>query len=203
MRKSLCLILMACGVMQHVHALAEEAREPVGKVYSIEETDIVDELRSTIRPIDTEKLAAEFERYQPATLHKLPRATEDKSFAVDMTYTLPYDIPDGKGGVKYPKGYQFNPLQTKPFTYGIVVIDGSDPKQVAWFKASPYFSNKRALLLLSDGFPQQLTKELQRPLYFLTHDIAERFQLKASPSIVIQDGATKAMAVREVKIEER
>jgi len=29
-----------------------------------------------------------------------------------MTYTTEIDVPDGKGGVLYPKGYTFNPSIT-------------------------------------------------------------------------------------------
>ncbi len=43
-----------------------------------------------------------------------------------MTFTLGNDIPDGKGGVLYPKGYAFNPSNYLSLTSLLVVIDSDD-----------------------------------------------------------------------------
>ena len=79
-----------------------------------------------------------------------------------------------------------------------MVIDGSDPQQVEWFKGSPYFQNQRAILMLSGGYAAEVKQELKRPVYYLTDDIAARLQLKAAPSVVVEQD--NKLTVREVRL---
>lgn len=171
----------------------------VGAVYSISEPDLLAELRDYVQTPNIEKQLQEQAHYQPKDMRKLPKAKQDRTFDVDMTYTLTHDLTDGSGHVFYPRGFKVNPLQYVNFVGGVVVIDGSDPKQVEWFEKSPYYLNELAILLVSDGYAPELTSKLQRPVYYLTDIIAERFRLAAVPSIVVKKG--NDMSVREVKLE--
>jgi len=183
-------------------ALAAHTRlESVGKTYPIVEQNITKELQQKVAKIDIEALFNSHNRYQPANLHPLPRTSSDRRFTVDLSYTLDHDIKDSRGNLLYPQGFTFNPLQYAGLSGGLVVIDGGDPEQVKWFQASPYFQNHRAILLLSGGYAATLKQELQRPVYYLTHDIAARLQLKAVPSVVVEQGNT--LTVREVHFEEK
>ncbi len=170
-----------------------------GAVYSISEPDLLAELRDYVQTPNIEKQLQEQAHYQPKDMRKLPKAKEDRTFDVDMTYTLTHDLTDGSGHVLYPRGFKVNPLQYVNFVGGVVVIDGSDPKQVEWFEKSPYAPNELAILLLSDGYALELTRKLKRPVYYLTDIIAERFRLAAVPSVVVKKG--NDMSVREVKLE--
>ena len=172
-----------------------------GTVYAIAEPDLLVDLQQyaqTHGPSPEEQQQKRV-HYQPKDIRKLPQAARDRTFDVDMTYTLVHDIKDGSGNVLYPQEYTINPLQYFNFVGGIVVIDGSDPGQVEWFQRSPYFSNQLALLLLSDGYAFELTEKLKRPVYYLTDIIAKRLQLSAVPSIVVKKH--DALSVREVKLE--
>ena len=71
---------------------------------------------------------------------------------------------------------------------------------MAWFKGSPYGANRRALLLLSGGLAAALRDELQRPVAYLTEDLAQRLQLRAVPSVVMEQD--QHLTVREVLIDE-
>lgn len=172
--------------------------EPVGKTYPIVEPDIREEFKQKATTIDLDALFNTHNRYQPANLHPLPRAASDRVFIVDLTHTLNHDIKDSRGNLLYPQGFTFNPLQYAGLSGGLVVIDGSDPEQVEWFKGSPYFQNHRAILLLSGGYANELKQALQRPVYYLTHDIAARLQLKAAPSVVVEQD--NKLTVREVRL---
>ena len=119
---------------------------------------------------------------------------------VDLTHTLQQDLVDAQGTILYPRGFTFNPLRYVSLTGVLVVIDGSDPEQVAWFKGSPYGSNRRALLLLSGGLAAALRDELRRPVAYLTEDIARRLQVRAVPSVVMEQD--QHLTVREVLIDE-
>ena len=171
--------------------------DTVGKTYPIVEQDITKELQQKASTIDLDALFNAHDRYQPANLHTLPRASSDRMFTVDLTHSLDHDIKDGQGNLLYPQGFSFNPLQYAGLSGGLVVIDGSDPEQIDWLKGSPYFKNHRAILLLSGGYAAPLKQELQRPVYYLTHDIAARLQLKAAPSVVVeQDNKLTVWEVR-------
>jgi len=172
--------------------------EPVGRTYPIVEQDIREEFKQKVTGIDIEALLNTHNRYQPANLHTLPRAASDRVFTVDLTHTLEHDIKDSQGNLLYPQGFTFNPLHYARLSGGLVVIDGSDPEQVEWFKGSPYFQNQRAILLLSGGYAAEVKQELKRPVYYLTHDIAARLQLKAVPSVVVEQNNT--LTIREVRL---
>ena len=174
--------------------------EPVGPTSAVIETDLVTELRQRAGGVDVEQLRHAHAHYQPANLHALPRATKDTTTMVDLTHTLEQDLVDAQGTILYPAGFTFNPLRYVSLTGVLVVIDGSDPEQVVWFKGSPYGANHRALLLLSGGLAAPLRDELQRPVAYLTQDIAQRLQLRAVPSVVMEQD--QHLTVREVRIDE-
>ena len=172
--------------------------EPVGPTSAVIETDLVDELRQRAGGIDVEQLRSAQAGYQPANLHTLPRATEDTTTMVDLTHTLEQEVKDANGQVLYPAGFTFNPLRYVSLSGALVVIDGSDPEQVAWFKDSPYGANRRALVLLTGGLATLLRDELRRPVAYLTGDIAQRLQLRAVPSIVAE--RDNQLEIREVSL---
>ena len=143
---------------------------------------------------------AKVRHFRPDNIQLLPPAKTDKIFQVDMTYTLGNDIPDGKGGVLYPKGYAFNPLDYVNLTSILVVINSEDKRQVEWFKSSPYGSDYHTRLLLSGGNYYALAEQLKRPVFYLMDDVAERLHLAAVPSVIRQNG--KKLEVMEVPIRE-
>jgi len=172
----------------------------VGETYPVVEPDILAELRADARQHQPtrEEIVQKVRTYQPRNLQPLPRATQNRTFLADMTYTFKKDIVDGKGNIIYPRGYTFNPLDYYSFHGGMVVIDGSDPDQIKWFEKSPYFNNHQARLLLSGGYAYDLVEQYKRPVFYLTKIIARRLQLAAVPAVVVQKG--KKLQVREVYI---
>ena len=172
--------------------------EPVGPTSAVIETDLGGELRQRAVSVDVEQLRNAQARYQPANLHALSRAEKDTTTMVDLTHTLEQDLVDAQGIVLYPAGFTFNPLRYVSLSGALVVIDGSDPEQVAWFKGSSYGSNRRALLLLSGGLAAPLRDELRRPVAYLTEDIAHRLQLRAVPSVVVE--RDNQLVIREVSL---
>ena len=172
--------------------------EPVGPTSAVIETDLGEVLRQRAVSVDVEQLRSVQAHYQPANLRALPRATKDTTSIVDLTHTLQQDLVDAQGTILYPRGFTFNPLRYVSLSGALVVIDGSDPEQVAWFKGSPYGANRRALLLLSGGLAAALRDGLQRPVAYLTEDIAQRLQVRAVPSVVVE--RDNQLVIREVSL---
>ena len=201
LRTIICLMLLLAPCMGKAGEVKE--LEPVGAVYPIVEPNIVDEMkqRAALHPFDPKIAQEEYAHYQPKNMHKLPRATVDRTTAVDVTYTLDHDLLDQHGRVLYKKGFAFNPLDYGGLSGGLVIIDGSDPGQVEWYKKTPYAQNRRAILLLAGGYAPILKDELKRPVYYLTKEIAARLHIQAAPSVVVQEN--KMLTLREVKIEKK
>lgn len=176
----------------------------VGETYPIREPDILVELKQKAAQADQskdrKKILKQMRDYQPVDLHNLPRATADATRMVDMTYTLERDLVDQDGKVIYPRGYTYNPLDYITVPGGLVIIDGDDLDQLKWFKNSPYSQNHQAKLLISGGRAFGLIEKLQRPVFYLTTDIARRLQISAVPSLIIQQG--NKMQVHEFKVKD-
>ncbi|MDD2732628.1 MAG: hypothetical protein PHF56_01705 [Desulfuromonadaceae bacterium] len=170
-----------------------------GVTYLIAEKDALAEIEARARQVDWNKVLdkKKIENYQgPPDRVSLTRAKRNRSFPVDMTYTTEIDVPDGKGGVLYPKGYTFNPFDYVTYPKTLVVIDGSDQEQVKWFAASEYDKRLDVTLLLTEGNFGTVSKRISRPLFYADRKIVERLKLKAVPSIIRQKG--RLMEVTEV-----
>jgi conjugal transfer pilus assembly protein TraW len=176
--------------------------EALGETYPVTEEDMLPELKE--RAMMAEEFRATTQEYldefESPAIHHLPRATTDRTFTVDMTYTVEEDIIDD-GELIYPKGYRFNPLKHVPLRSPLVAIDGDDPSQVEWFKASPYSADRGVRLLISSGRADDLMDRLDRSVYYLTDDMAQRMQIKAVPSLIIQQGLT--LQVREIFLPQK
>lgn len=179
----------------------------VGATYEISEPDALLEIEERAKQVNWDKV---FEKnkmeemvrtYRPSDLRPLPRVTATRVYSVDMTYTLTQDIPDGRGGVLYPNGFSFNPLQHLSLPNVLVFIDGSDPDQIAWFAASPYAKDKRATLLLTEGDYYDLMKKFRRPTYYATKNILSRMNVTAVPAVAVQKGSMIEVHEIEVPIE--
>lgn len=172
-----------------------------GTTYRITERDALAEIEERARQVDWNKVLdkRKVENYQgPPDKASLPRAKRNRSFPVDMTYTTEIDVPDGKGGILYPKGYTFNPLDYVIYPKTLVVIDGTDPEQVKWFAASEYDKRLDVTLLLTEGSFGAVSKRISRPLFYADSKMIERLKLKAVPSVIKQKG--RLMEVSEIYV---
>lgn len=195
-RPVLALVAVLVATCAHAKSLGS-----VGTTYEIAEKDALAEIEERAKGVDWGKVMQRkaVEDYDgPKDRITLPRAGRDRTFTVNMSYTLQMDIPDGKGGILYPKGYTFNPLDYVVFAKTLVVINGSDPEQVKWFAASEYRNRLDVMLLLTEGRYARLGKKLNVSLFYADSQLVERLQLAAVPSIIRQEG--REMAVREVAV---
>ena len=194
-RSGLAVIALVLGVSS-VHA---KVIGTYGTTYRITERDALTEIEERARQVDWNKVLdkRKVENYQgPPDKASLPRAKRNRSFPVYMTYTTEIDVPDGKGGILYPKGYTFNPLDYVTYPKTLVVINGTDPDQVKWFAASEYDKKLDVTLLLTEGNFGTLSKRISRPLFYADSKMIERLKLKAVPSVIRQKG--RLMEVTEV-----
>lgn len=176
-----------------------------GNIYRIAEPDALKELEDKAASTDLkerikkEETTRRIERYRPSNVVSLPSAKKARTSLVDMTYTLELDIPDGKGGVLYPKGFIFNPLDYIPFSRTIVVLNGAAENEVDWFMASEYYRRTDVLVLVTDGMWKELMHRFKRNIFYLTEPVRTRFRLSSTPSVIVKKD-NKYMEVKEIHV---
>jgi len=178
-----------------------------GNVYQIAEPDALKELEDKAasmdkKSIDKEETTRKIETYRPSNIVNLPSAKKDRTFQVDMTYKLEFDIPDGKGGILYPKGFAFNPLEYVPFSRTIVVLNGAAENEVDWFASSEYYKRSDVMILITDGRWKDLMGRLKKNVFYLTEPIATRFRVFATPSVIVKKD-NKFMEVMEIHVPDK
>lgn len=208
MRK--CAVLSLLALLCFAFSATSSAKDlgVFGAVYDIAEKDALQEIEERAKEANVNRmvnrgdLAKKVGYYTPEDLKgiKLQPARKERTFLVDMTYTLDRDIADEKGSVVYPKGYTFNPLDYITYPGTLVILDGNSPTQVAWFKGSEYSKNLKAKLLITDGSYSELSKALKRPVFFVSQTIVDAFRIEALPSVIAQEGTM--MKVREIAMSE-
>jgi len=197
-----CIFLLVCLMASSSQATIIKDLGVVGKTYPIVEPDIILEMKQKMASqerLNSAMLRNRLRDYKPADLQQLPKATKDNQKIVDMTYTLPADLLDADGKTIYPKGFTFNPLDYVTFRRGLVILNGNDSEQLRWFEKSPYYESHQVMLLITDGSAYNLISKLQRPVFYLTKDIATRLRLAAVPSVVIQEQDQMQIFEFEVK----
>lgn len=194
--KNRIMILFTLTLMGMAMSVSAADLGTVGATYPIAERDLLEKIQDFIKKTDwTQKQATirnkavnYIENYHPKDLKDLPVATRNDSFSVDMTWTLPQDIPDGKGGLIYPKGFTFNPLAHVYYMNTLVFIDASDKRQVDWLAASPFLKKADAKILLTGGSYYDIMKKYKRAMFYANRQIVDRLGLRAVPSVVVQQG---------------
>ena len=177
-----------------------------GRTYPIAERDAIQEIKDRAAAVDwnqvfsPEKTGKAIKEYKPETI-SLPTVLENRKRLVDISYSLEMDIPNGKGGILYPRGYKFNPLAYVHFSKTLVVINGDDARQVEWFAGSSHAGKLDTLLLITDGSYYDLIQKFNRPVFYATTRIVQRLQLQAVPSVARQSGTY--MEINEIALSKK
>ena len=178
-----------------------------GTVYDIVEKDALKELEEKAKSVDFSKAvdrntlvrrARNFTPEDVKEMRTIGPARKDRTFLVDMTYTLERDIKDDRGNIVYPAGYAFNPLTYVSYPRILVILNGKRSEQVRWLEESPYVKDVQVTLLLTDGSYSELSRTLKRPVFYASIKLIQAFRIQAVPSVVRQSGVY--MEVTEVRI---
>lgn len=157
--------------------------EIVGRTYEIAEPDLLDEIAERAARADWSAVARDLATPPAGEVAHLP-STRSPSIRHHVPwYVVPFDVPDGRGGVLYPKGFRFNPLKHVSLVGGgdLIVIDDSDAS-LAWLasRAMP-----RWLLVAGDA--RRVSTATGQPAYALSSVHAARLGLTSVPSVVTQE----------------
>lgn len=186
-------------------ASADEAfarrKEPVlslGPLVEIAERDLIEVMKERLAKVDMEKMKARALNtfWDKQTFAELPRAARHRVRALDPTVLVPADMTAADGTVIHKAGDRINPLDMRPFTQRLVIIDPLDPQQVALAKkqVADYGAKQNVVVIVSrvareqgwDGFAA-LQNEIDHAAYVLRDDVRSRFAIDFVPSVVTAD----------------
>lgn len=132
----------------------------------------------------------------------LPPADKDELYRVDLSFTVTPElakaVTDINGASIYPEGLRVNPLKIMAekgigYPFILVVLNADRPAELRWFKDTGYNDDPRVKLLITDGYPYDLALELGRPVYQLSRGLRDRFQIRATPSLVFWPGRERTL----------
>lgn len=179
-----------------------------GEIYDIAEVDMLLEIKSRIAGIDwkQKKQQALTRFWQKREFEVLPKAIEDRERIVDLTVTAPRDLSAPNGNLIVRAGQTVNPLDKMAFGLCLLVFDGTDPDQIERVKSLSCQDGKARRMYLAtqlsrqDGWEALKTLEtsLNAPVYLVTPDVRQRFQLQNVPALIEQSG--NRVVVRERKV---
>ncbi|WP_024608559.1 TrbC family F-type conjugative pilus assembly protein [Pseudoalteromonas sp. TAB23] len=173
-----------------------------GPIESISEPDLIELMKDRYAKIDWEekKQNAVNNFWKKQTFRELPEAHNDRIRELDPTVYISKDITTPDGTLIARKGDLINPLNLTPFTQAIVVLDPLDKDQVKRVKeALPRINKipgvKRITYIVTrldketgwDSYTKT-TDTFDAPVFLLTPDVAQRFELEYVPSIITAQG---------------
>jgi conjugal transfer pilus assembly protein TraW len=179
-----------------------------GEVYDIAEIDLLEAIKSRLATLDGPRMRqqAMARFWQKRQFEVLPASREDRDRTIDLTVTVPRDLVAPNGNLIIRAGHTVNPLDQLAFGLCLIVFDATQPAQLDTVKQlSCRDQNARVLYLATqlsrqDGWEglKNLETTLNAPVYLLTPDVRQRFQLQQVPAVVEQSG--NRIVVRERKV---
>lgn len=181
-----------------------------GPVAAVEERDLIEVMQERVMAIDWEaKKEQAIERFwSNQDFLWLPTANQPRTRRIDPRVYVTEDITDADGQVLVAQGTYINPLELRPFTQAVVVFDPLDRKQVELLdRMLPTIASREGVqttTLIATQFDRlegwdsyrSVTDHFDAPVYLLTSDIVQRFELERIPSVITSDG--QAFVVEEL-----
>ena len=136
---------------------------------------------------------------QPKAVAGLKATAHPRTFEINLTVTVPFDIKDDEGNLIQPKGKHLNPLSVFGSRKSLLFLDGEDDKQIQW-ALSQYQDNPESIkLVLVNGSPLDLMEQHSIPFYFDQEGrLSQYFRLEQVPAKVYQH--QDKLKVEEVKL---
>ncbi len=176
-----------------------------GNTFTINETDLLEVISSKLQELDVEKWQKDFINRVQRSINRpssieLPQAIESRTFYYDPSIRLKHNYKDHKGFIFARRGQVINPLDYVVMSQDLIFIDGDIEKQVSF--AINYYNKHQTLakIILVKGSALELILNKNIRVYFDQGGIlVKRFNLKALPSIISQEG--KLLKIEEVCLD--
>ncbi len=177
-----------------------------GPVYEIAEMSLTESLASRFSGLDWGKLKREaadrfFERtagyYLPSRFSCRTENGAPAKRIIDPVMVLRRDLTDHEGRVLYPAGTRVNPLAYRAFRRYVFVFNPAIPEEIRAVeeyrrvRSVPSYMAINIVTEIRGREEWEKLGELRNSLgkiYLLRQDVAERFSLESTPSVIYQEG---------------
>lgn len=170
----------------------------LGPTRDISEPDIIEVAKEKLAAInwDEKKRNAIKNFWKNQKFIALPTAKATSKRIIDPSVIVARDITAADGKVIVKAGTSINPLEVREFTQALIVINPNDSWQVSFAKSKATEllknTNIRSVsyiateLNIEDGWKSytRITDSLAAPIFLLTPDVKNRFDIRATPSVV-------------------
>lgn len=181
----------------------------IGQTYPILETDFLDFIQTRLNTMQANgemaKIQNKFKENvsnhadRPHVVSGITKVPNSKSWLIDPSIIVPYDLKDHNGRIFAKKGTTVNPLIYVTIHHPMVFINGDDETQIKWVQQAMRDNLKKIKLVLVGGSVINLTKIFQQPVYFDQEGkLTTKFQIRHVPATVSQEGLR--LKVQEVAI---
>lgn len=181
-----------------------------GATRDIAERDLVEVLKERAAKLDFAQIKSRAmdNFWKRQKFYSLPPASKSEVRTIDPTVTSTVDMRDANGTLLVPAGASVNPLERMPFSQRVVIFDPSSKKQLDFARSQviSHGSRQRVTLIATSldasRAPDQLEdlrKFLGLTVTVLTPEIAERFKIRYTPSVITAD--RRVFSVEEMKID--
>ena len=181
-----------------------------GEVFEIAEVDLLEEIKRRLAAIDwsQKKQQALARFWEQRRFEALPVALEDRDRIIDLTVTAPRDLVAPNGKLIIQAGQTVNPLDKMAFGLCLIVVDATQKTQIDSIRQWSCQDKKARVMYLATSVSRQdgweglktLESVLNAPVYLLTPDVRQRFQLQKVPALVEQSGNRVVIRERTVAI---
>ena len=182
------IILLAQPILFSNPAGAKDAGV-LGPTYPIAEEDAIDMIQKSIAKVDPEVLKKRLlDHYrQEGEVHlDIPHTVQAVNRYIEPQAVLSGDIKDQTGKTLFVKGTVYNPLEKMMGKRTYLILDGTDPKQLAWMRKS--LQEAPAKIMVTRGNVFDLSKEFKTMIYPAKKEILEALHVLTVPAKVTQEG---------------
>ena len=139
---------------------------------------------------------------EPDPLPGISPAKEERTRLFDPAITVARDIRTPDGALIAAAGTRVNPLERMTLARGLLFVDGRREAEIAWALAHQDENGRPAKIVLLAGRPLDLMRRHGRPFFFDQGGrLAERFELRYTPSLVEQAGTR--LRITEIPVGDR
>ena len=176
----------------------------LGEVFPISEEKFTDMIEKRLEEIDWMRKQIDLQTkvrdsiLHPKNLGLLTKKENNKIYEVDVSYIVEENITDHVGSVIAHRGQKVNPFHYVSLDYDIVILDGSDARQIEWLKKA-YKDNKAYKLILTGGSPIELSNQLDKQVYYDQDRVwIDKFKITSVP-VILKQGNNKVL-VHEIPL---
>ncbi len=189
------LLLLVC--LLYLPMVSAKNYGVMGKTFVIAEMDFLEYIHQKMRTMQAhgewKTVQAEFKKRVKEQLVRptptyLPRAEVNKTWFLNPSLTVPYDVKDHHGQILVKQGTVINPLDRVSLSSTLIFFDGDDEEQVAWV-AGEIKKHSKVKLILTQGSVKEVADAFKQAIYFdLNGFLVAKFQIKHVPVRVLQEG---------------